>query len=230
MSGTATKCVLTANPEDPAMTSLPTPIAMKLEAIVIPVSDVGRAATFYAGLGWRVDADITAADGGRILQFTPPGSPASILIGTGLTPSVPGTTQFVHLIVPDIVAARAELIGKGIDASDVFHDASGGYNRFDPALRASGPDPDRRSYASFVTFHDPDGNGFVLQEITTRFPGRIDGGVASFASAQDLAHAMQRASAAHGKREARLGKADPDWPGWYATYMVAEQTGDTLPD
>ncbi|NIJ32326.1 VOC family protein [Sphingomonas oligoaromativorans] len=205
------------------------PIDMKLEAIVLPVADVDRAAAFYGQLGWRVDADIRTEGGGRILQFTPPGSPCSILIGTGLTPSAPGSTQFVHLIVSDIEAARAELVGKGVDASEVFHDAAGGYNRFDPAARASGPDPERRSYASFLTFSDPDGNGWVLQEITTRFEGRIDTGATGYASAGDLKDALKRAAAAHGEHEGRIGAPDADWPDWYAAYMVAEQSGVPLP-
>jgi catechol 2,3-dioxygenase-like lactoylglutathione lyase family enzyme len=197
----------------------------KLEAIVVPVSDVARAAAFYRRLGWRVDADIATEGGGRILQFTPPGSPASILIGTDLTPSAPGTAQFLHLIVSDIEAARAELVGKGVEASAVFHDAGGGYNRFDPTVRADGPDPDRRSYASFATFSDPDGNGWVLQEITSRFPGRIDTGVTSFGSVADLAEALRRAADAHGEHETLTGAADPNWPDWYAAHMAAEQAG-----
>ncbi|RRN63996.1 VOC family protein [Caulobacter sp. 602-1] len=197
----------------------------KLEVVVVPVSDVDRAAAFYRRLGWRVDADITTDAGGRILQFTPPGSPASILIGTGLTPSAPGTAQFLHLIVTDIEAARAELVSKGVQASAVFHDAAGGYNRFDPAARAEGPDPQRRSYASFVTFDDPDGNGWVLQEITSRFPGRIDPGVTSFSSVADLAEALRRAAAAHGEHEKLTGAADPAWADWYAAHMAAAQAG-----
>lgn len=203
---------------------------MKLEAIVIPVSDVDRAFAFYGKLGWRLDADIRTADGGRILQFTPPGSPCSILMGTGLTPSQPGSTQFVHLIVSDIVAAQADLVAHGVDASEVFHDAGGGYNRFDPAVRASGPDPERRTYASFVTFSDPDGNGWVLQEITTRFPGRIDAGVTSFGSVEELAAALRRAADAHGEHEKRFGGADANWPDWYAAHIVAEQAGEPAPD
>ena len=201
---------------------------MKLEVVVIPVSDVGRAAEFYKKLGWRVDADI-AAGANRLLQLTPPGSPCSIIFGTHITPSPPGTTQFLHLVVSDIVAARAELVAKGVNASEVFHDAAGGYNRFDPKARASGPDPKRRSYASFVTFNDPDGNGWILQEITTRFPGRVDPTVTTFASVSDLAGALRRAEAAHGAHEKRIGAADPDWPDWYASYMVAEEAGTTLP-
>jgi catechol 2,3-dioxygenase-like lactoylglutathione lyase family enzyme len=197
----------------------------KLEVVVVPVSDVSRAAAFYRRLDWRVDADIATEGGGRILQFTPPGSPASILIGTGLTPSAPGTAQFLHLIVSDIEAARAELVSRGVDASAVFHDAGGGYNRFDPAVRAEGLDPERRSYASFVTFSDPDGNGWVLQEITSRFPGRIDAGVTNFGSVADLAEALRRAAAAHGEHEKLTGAADPNWPDWYAAHMAGEQAG-----
>jgi catechol 2,3-dioxygenase-like lactoylglutathione lyase family enzyme len=203
-------------------------VDMKLEVVVIPVSDVGRAAEFYRRLGWRVDADIKKGDS-RLLQFTPPGSPCSIIFGTGITPSAPGTAQFLHLVVADIEAARQELVGNGVEASEVFHDASGGNNRFDPKVRASGRDPEGRSYATFVTFSDPDGNGWVLQEITTRLPGRIDSDETAFASATDLAGAMRRASAAHGEHEKRIGEADANWPDWYATYMVAEQAGGELP-
>ena len=202
-------------------------VDMKLEVVVIPVSDVGRAADFYQSLGWRKDADIAKGDR-RILQFTPPGSPCSIIFGTGTTPSAPGTARFLHLVVSDIEAARDELIGKGVDASEVFHDAGGGYNRFDPAVRASGPDPQRRTYASFVTFSDPDGNGWVLQEITTRLPGRVAGDT-TYASVNDLVQALRRAATAHGEHENRTGGRDENWPDWYAAYMVAEQAGTELP-
>jgi len=202
---------------------------MKLEAIVLPVADVDRAYSFYAGLKWRIDADIKTPDGGRILQFTPPGSPCSVLIGTGLTPSAPGSSQFIHLIVDDIVAAHAELVANGANPGEIYHDKTGGYNRFDPAVRAPGPDPERRSYASFLTFADPDGNGWVLQEITIRFEGRIDTGITSFSSAGDLEDALRRAATAHGEHEKRIGAADPEWPVWYAAYLVAEQSGAPLP-
>jgi catechol 2,3-dioxygenase-like lactoylglutathione lyase family enzyme len=203
-------------------------VDMKLEVVVIPVSDVDRAAKFYRSLGWRADADI--ADGAsRILQFTPPGSPCSIIFGTHLTPSAPGSAQFLHLIVSDIQMARAQLVRNGVESSGVFHDAAGGYNRFDVSARADGPDPQRRSYASFVAFSDPDGNGYVLQEITRRFPGRVEANSTTFASAADLTSALRRAAAAHGVHEKRLGAADANWPEWYARYMVAEQTGAELP-
>jgi catechol 2,3-dioxygenase-like lactoylglutathione lyase family enzyme len=202
---------------------------MKLEVVVIPVADVDRAAEFYGEkLGWRVDADFKRP-GGRLLQFTPPGSPCSIIFGTGITPSAPGSTQFLHLVVSDIEAAREELVRNGVEASEVFHDAGGGYNRFDPAVRASGPDPERRTYASFVVFNDPDGNGWLLQEITTRFAGRIDSDETAYASVPDLASALRRAEAAHGQHEKRTGQHDPEWADWYAAYMVAEQSGAELP-
>jgi catechol 2,3-dioxygenase-like lactoylglutathione lyase family enzyme len=202
---------------------------MKLEVVVLPVADVDRAAEFYAGkLGWRVDVDMKNGDR-RTLHLTPPGSGCSIMFGTGLTPSAPGTAQFLHLVVSDIEAAHAELVANGIDASEVFHDPTGNFNRFDPTVRASGPDPERGTYASYVAFNDPDGNGWVLQEVTTRFPGRIDSAVTSFASEKDLADAMRRAEAAHAKHEERTGEPDQDWPAWYATYIAAEQAGAELP-
>ena len=206
-----------------------TQVDMKLEVVVVPVSDVERAAQFYRKLGWRQDGDIGKGDDRR-LQFTPPGSQCSVIIRKGVGPAAPGTTQFLHLVVSDVVAAREELVGRGIDASEVFHDAAGGFNRFDRNARASGPDPQRRSYASFVSFNDPDGNGFVLQEITTRFPGRIDSNTTTYASVADLSKAMQRAAKAHGEHEKRIGAADPNWPDWYAAYMVAEQNGKPLPE
>jgi catechol 2,3-dioxygenase-like lactoylglutathione lyase family enzyme len=203
-------------------------VDMKLEVVVIPVADVDRAAKFYERLGWRKDADFV--DGkSRRLQFTPPGSQCSIIFGTSLTSSPPGTAQFLHLVVTDIQAAREELIRNGVDASGVFHDAAGGFNRFDPAARASGPDPKRRSYASFVTFKDPDGNLWLLQEITARLPGRMDSSTTTYTSPSDLAEAMRRAAKAHGEHEKRIGAADANWPDWYASYMVAEQSGKDLP-
>ena len=204
-------------------------VDMKLEVVFVPVSDVERAAAFYRKLGWRQDADTGKGDERR-LQFTPPGSACSIIIRKGVGPAVPGTTQFLHLVVSDIVVAREELVRKGIDASEVFHDAAGGFNRFDRNARASGPDPQRRSYASFVVFNDPDGNGFVLQEITTRLPGRIDSNETTYSSTPDLANAMRRAAKAHGEHEKRTGAADPNWPDWYAAYMVGEQNGKGLPE
>jgi catechol 2,3-dioxygenase-like lactoylglutathione lyase family enzyme len=200
---------------------------MKLEAIVIPVSDVDRAKAFYAGLGWRLDADLGGGDF-RIVQFNPPGSGCSVQFGNGLTSAEPGSALSL-LVVSDIEAAQAELEEAGIEGAGVFHDSSGGYDRFTPGLRASGPDPERRTYASFASFADPDGNVWQLQEITNRLPGRIDPGATTYSSVADVAAALRRAAAAHGEHEARIGKADPDWPDWYAAYMVAEQSGAELP-
>jgi len=202
-------------------------VDMKLEGVIIPVSDVDRAKKFYENLGWRLDADLGGGDF-RIVQFTPPGSGCSIQFGQGLTSAPAGTAQSL-LVVSDIEAAHQELTGEGVSDSGVYHDASGGYNRFDPAVRASGPDPQRRTYASFISFRDPDGNEWQLQEITSRLPGRVDPATTTFGSATDLAGALRRAAAAHGQHEARTGAADPNWPDWYASYMVAEQTGAELP-
>jgi catechol 2,3-dioxygenase-like lactoylglutathione lyase family enzyme len=200
-------------------------VALKLEVVTIPVSDVDRAKQFYEGLGWRLDADFTTATD-HVIQFTPPGSPCSIHFGTNLTAAAPGSAQML-LIVSDIQAARDELLRRGVTVGEVFHFT--GFNRVDPAKRLSGPAPDRPSYGSFVSFSDPDGNTWLVQEITTRLPGRIDPGTISFGSASDLASAFRRAEAAHGEHEKRTGQRDADWPTWYAAYMVAEQAGTELP-
>jgi catechol 2,3-dioxygenase-like lactoylglutathione lyase family enzyme len=199
-------------------------IDMKLEVVVIPVSDVDRAKRFYGDLGWRLDADFVVDDKFRGIQFTPPGSPCSIQFGTEVSSSVPGSARGLYLVVSDIQPARAELIDRGVDVSEVFHRAGPGQ----PPL--SGPDPARRSYFSYATFNDPDGNEWLLQEVTTRFPGRIDSNATGFASASDLASAMRRASTAHGEHETRMGgQRDENWSDWYAEYMVAEQAGTELP-
>jgi catechol 2,3-dioxygenase-like lactoylglutathione lyase family enzyme len=200
-------------------------VAMKLEVITIPVSDVDRAKEFYGGLGWRLDADFSKGDD-RVVQFTPPGSQCSVHFGRNVTSVAPGSAQSLWLIVSDIQAARDELVGRGIEVSEVFHYA--GWNRVDPDARLSGPAPDRRSYASFVSFSDPDGNGWLLQEITTRLPGRVAGDT-TYASAGDLAQALRRAEAAHGQHEKRTGQRDQNWPDWYAEYMRREQSGEELP-
>ncbi len=202
-------------------------IDMKLEAVVIPVSDVDRAKAFYERLGWRLDADL-GNETFRIVQLTPPGSDCSIQFGIGLTATAPGSSQSL-LVVSDVGAAHEELAAGGADSSEVFHDGSGGYNRWDASSRASGPDPDRRTYASFLEFTDPDGNLWQLQEITSRLPGRIGATSATFSSADELRRALERAAAAHGEHEKRLGEADEQWPEWYAAYMLAEQLGDEPP-
>jgi catechol 2,3-dioxygenase-like lactoylglutathione lyase family enzyme len=199
-------------------------VDMKLEVVVIPVADVERAKRFYSGLGWRLDGDFVVGDGFRGIQFTPPGSPCSIHFGTGITSAVPGSARGLYLVVADIEAARSELLARGAAVSEVFHREGPGR----PAL--NGPHPARASYSSFATFSDPDGNEWLLQEVTMRLPGRVDADATSFASASDLASAMRRASAAHGEHEARMGgQRDENWPDWYAEYIVAEQAGKELP-
>jgi len=210
-------------------------VGMKLEVVVIPVSDVDRAKEFYARLGWRLDADVVSGIGSRLIQFTPPSSGCSIqfganLFGQNVTTAAPGSLQGLYLIVSVIEAARDELIAHGVDASEVFHCASGYACRFaGDAGRISGPQPERGSYGSFVSFRDSDGNGWLLQEVTTRLPGRVYPAATSFSSASDLASALRRASAAHGQHEKRIGHPDPNWPDWYADYMVCEESSQELP-
>jgi catechol 2,3-dioxygenase-like lactoylglutathione lyase family enzyme len=205
---------------------------MKLEVIVIPVSDVDRSKRFYDSLGWRLDADFVRGDDFRVVQFTPPRSPCSIHFGTGVTSSVPGSAQGLYLVVSDVEEARADLVARGVEVSELFHGSPA-----DLARRArpgsegyrSGPDPQRRSYTSFASFSDPDGNGWLLQEVTVRLLGRVDPSNTSFTSATELASALRRAATAHGEHEKRIGKRDEDWPDWYAKYLVQEQAGGPLP-
>ena len=197
---------------------------MKLEAVVIPVADVDRAKRFYGGLGWRLDADFVVGDEFRGVQFTPPGSPCSIHFGTGLTSAEPGSASGLYLVVSDIEAARAELADRGAGVSEAFHRAGPGQ----PAL--PGPHPERSSYSSYASFSDPDGNSWLLQEVTVRLPGRVDPDQTSFSSSADLAKALRRAAAAHGEHEKRTGgQRDENWPDWYAEYLVREQSGEALP-
>ena len=209
-------------------------VDMKFEIVVLPVSDVDRAKEFYGRLGWRLDADYDNGNDFRVIQFTPPGSGCSVIFGKNVTAAAPGSAQGMYLIVSDIEAARKELLGRGVEIGEVFHDASGVYAGPDePYLfgrrRVSGQDPDHRSYRSFASFNDPDGNGWLFQEVTTRLPGRIDSAATSFGSANDLASAFRRAEAAHGEHEKRTGQRDASWADWYAAYMVAEQSGKELP-
>ena len=206
---------------------------MKFEIVVIPVSDVDRAKRFYGGLGWRLDADFAAGDDYRVIQFTPPGSGCSVIFGKNVTAAAPGSARGLYLIVSDIEAARKELLARGVEVSKVFHDAGGVYAGTDEPylfgrLRVSGMDPEHRSYRSFASFGDPDGNGWLFQEITARLPGRVDGDT-TFTPSSELASALRRAAAAHGEHEKRIGKPDADWPDWYAEYIVREQTGKELP-
>jgi catechol 2,3-dioxygenase-like lactoylglutathione lyase family enzyme len=203
-------------------------VDMKLEVVVIPVSDVDRAKEFYGRLGWRLDADFATGDDFRVIQFTPPGSGCAVIFGKNITSAAPGSAQGLYLIVSDIEAARDELVGRGVEVG-VFHDAGGVFHHAGTVGRVSGPDPQHRSYRSFASFSDPDGNGWLFQEVTTRLPGRIDPAATSFGSASDLASAFRRAAAAHGEHEKRIGKADANWPDWYAEYMVREQAGTELP-
>ena len=212
-----------AGAQDFRQSSTAQKIAMKLEVAVIPVSDADHAKSFYAGLGWRLDADFAVGDTFRVVQFTPPGSPASIHFGKGVTSAAPGSSA-VYLVVHDIEAARAELVSHGVDVSEIFHIAGPGQ----PPV--PGRNPKRDSYSSYAKFNDPDGNTWLLQEITERFPGRIDANETAFASVADLASALRRAAAAHGEYEKRVGgRHDEAWPDWYAEYMAAEQAGRELP-
>jgi catechol 2,3-dioxygenase-like lactoylglutathione lyase family enzyme len=195
-------------------------VDMKLEVAILPVADVERAKKFYARLGWRLDADLALHNGFRVVQLTPHGSSCSIQFGTNLTSAAPGSAKD-YLIVSDIQAARDALIAAGIEVGDIFH--------LGPNGPVNGPDPEHRTYSSRAVFSDPDGNSWILQEITSRLPGRVDPGATTFGSATDLASAMRRAAAAHGEHETRIGAADPNWPDWYAAYMVAEQFGTELP-
>jgi catechol 2,3-dioxygenase-like lactoylglutathione lyase family enzyme len=206
-------------------------IDLKLEVVVIPVADADRSKEFYAGLGWRLDADFSYDNGYRVVQFTPPGSLCSIQFGSKITAAAPGSAHGLYLIVSDIEAGRAELLNQGAKVSEVFHAGAPGaqLQPDDLSGRVSGPEPDHKTYSSFATFEDPDGNGWLLQEVTDRLPGRVDPDVTSFGSVGDLASALRRAEAAHGEHEKRIGKADPDWPDWYATFMLAEQAGEELP-
>ena len=209
------------------------PVDMKFEIVVIPVSDVDRAKEFYAKLGWRVDADFDNGKDFRIVQLTPHGSGCSIIFGKNVTAAAPGSAQGLYLIVSDLQSARQALLDRGIAVSEVFHN-EGVYTGTDETylfgrVRVSGPDPEHHSYRSFASFKDPDGNGWLFQEITARLPGRIDSAATTYASASDLANAMRRAEAAHGEHEKRIGAHDANWPDWYASYMVAEQAGTELP-
>lgn len=198
-------------------------VDMKLEVALIPVSDVDCAKEFYIKLGWRLDDDMVMGTDLRKVQLTPLGSECSISFGKGVTSAAPGSFRG-GLTVSDIEAAHDELVARGINASEVFHGSP-----FNPTRRISGPDPDRQSYRSYVSFEDPDGNVWIVQEVTRRLPGRIDPAVTTFGSANDLASAVRRAAAAHGEHEKRNGQSDANWSDWYAAYMVAEQVGTELP-
>jgi catechol 2,3-dioxygenase-like lactoylglutathione lyase family enzyme len=200
---------------------------MKLEVVIVPVSDVDRAKAFYEKMGFRLDIDI-ANENFRGIQFTPPRSEASIIFGKGVTSITAGSAELV-LAVDDLDAARENLIAHGVNVSEVFHYAGGPFNNAVENPRVAGRDPEGRSYFSFASFEDPDGNCWLLQEITTRLPGRIDSAATMFDSVSDLSSALRRAEAAHGEHEKRTGERDANWPDWYAKYLVAEKTGTELP-
>ena len=202
---------------------------MKLEVVLLVVSDVDRAKAFYENLGWRLDIDIAPSENYRAIQFTPPGSQTSIIFGKGVTSAESGPADGLVLAVNDVAATREDLLARGVGVSEVFHYAGGPFNNTLENPRAGGRDPEGRSYFSFASFSDPDGYGWLLQEITTRLPGRVDTGVTSYGSATDLAAALRRAEAAHGEHEKRTGQRDANWPDWYAEYMTAEQAGTELP-
>jgi catechol 2,3-dioxygenase-like lactoylglutathione lyase family enzyme len=209
-------------------------VDMKLEVVVIPVADVERSKNFYSTLGWRLDAEFTSGDDFHIIQFTPPGSGASVIFGKNVTSAAPGSAQGLYLVVSDIEAARKELLARGVAVSEVFHHEGDVHTGPDePYLfgrrRISGPDPEHRTYHSYVSFSDPDGNGWLLQEVTARLPGRVDTNQTTFASVSDLAAAFRRAEVAHGEHEKRTGVRDANWPDWYAEYIAAEQAGKELP-
>lgn len=209
---------------EPAVRTATAPVVdMKLEVVVIPVSDVDRAKRFYESLGWRLDGDFVVGDQFRGVQLTPPGSQCSIHIGKGITSAAPGSAPGLYLVVSDIEAARAALVARGAEVSEVFHRAGPG------TPPQPGRDPGAHSYASFVSFKDPDGNSWLVQEVTARFPGRIDGDDTTFTSSRDLERALERAATAHGEHEKRIGHRDESWPAWYADYLVKEQSGKPLP-
>lgn len=208
-------------------------VDLKLEVVVIPVSDVDRAKAFYANLGWRLDADFASGDGWRVIQFTPPGSACSVIFGKNVTPAAPGSAQGLYLIVSDLEAARQDLLARGVKISESFHGGGDVHAGTDEpylfgTVRLNGADPKRGSYSSFASFRDPDGNGWLFQEITTRLPGRIDTTDTAFTSSSELARALRRA-AAHGEHEKRTGVHDENWQDWYADYIVREQAGQPLP-
>jgi catechol 2,3-dioxygenase-like lactoylglutathione lyase family enzyme len=205
-------------------------VDMKLEVVVVPVADVDRAKAFYERLGWRMDIDHTTPAGLRVVQVTPPGSATAIILGDAITDALPGPLRELQLVVADIDAAREQLIAAGAKVSEIFHDAGGVFHHDGTAERVIGADPQRRSYGSFTSFDDPDGNGWVLQEVTQRGPGRVASDQTTFASVTDLEGALRRAAAAHGEHERRTGAPDAQWPVWYAEHMAREQSGEELPD
>jgi catechol 2,3-dioxygenase-like lactoylglutathione lyase family enzyme len=198
-------------------------VEMKLEVVVIPVADVERSKRFYTDLGWRLDADFKVGEEFHAVQFTPVGSACSIHFGKGITSAAPGSAGGCILAVSDIEAARKELIDRGVTVGDVFHREGPGK----PAIK--GVHPQRNTYSSFASFSDPDGNTWLLQEVTSRLPGRLDTTDVTFSSSADLATALKRAETAHIEHEKRTGERDAQWSAWYAEYLVNERAGKPSP-
>jgi predicted enzyme related to lactoylglutathione lyase len=202
---------------------------MKFEVVVIPVSDVDRAKRFYAALGWRLDIDFAASQEYRVVQFTPPGSACSIIFGIGITPAAPGSVKGLYLIVSDIETARADMVDRGVTVSEPFYDTGGIFHHLHGEGVVAGLQPQRRSYGSYASFSDPDGNGWFLQEVTARLPGHELSRDVEFSSSIELARALRRAATAHHEHERRIGGQDTNWANWYADYISAEQAGEPLP-
>jgi catechol 2,3-dioxygenase-like lactoylglutathione lyase family enzyme len=220
MGGLADGCCRHRKSTDSGVAEELTMVEYKVEIVVLPVSDVDRSKEFYGGLGFREDVDFTGADGLRVVHFTPPGSAASLIVGDGVTDAAPGSVRGIHLVVDDIVEAKADLDAKGVKTSEIFHDAQGVFHHAGEVARVEGPHPERQSYGSFLSFEDPDGNEFVLQEVTERRPGRVSHVV--HGSVAELEQALRDAAAAHGEHEKELGHEDEDWPAWYAAHMARE--------
>ncbi|HWD61833.1 MAG TPA: VOC family protein [Humibacter sp.] len=202
--------------------------AAKIEVVVIPVADADRAKAFYETLGWHLDVDLVIADDYRVIEFTPTGSPTSVILGVGVSDAQPGSTKGIMLVVDDIEAARADLVARGVDASEIFHDATGVFHHAGTTARLPGLAPERASYSSFLSFDDPDGNQWVVQEVTARIPGRNVR--TSFDSPAEVSAALRRAAVAHGEHEKRTGHEDENWPDWYAEYIVREAAGQQRPE
>ena len=204
--------------EHAARTATVAAVDLKVEVIPLPVSDVDRAKRFYEGLGWRVDADFAAGDEWRVVQLTPPGSPCSVMLGKGFTTAAPGSLQGTFLVVDNLEAARAELVRRGADVTEVFHFENSLLRASTTKGRTPGRDPENRSYFSFASFSDPDGNSWLLQEVTTRFPGR------GFSSdVATLTELLRETEKRHGEYEATSPKHH--WSEWYAAYIVARERG-----
>jgi catechol 2,3-dioxygenase-like lactoylglutathione lyase family enzyme len=202
---------------------------MKFEFIVIGVSDIDRAKDFYSAIGWTLDMDFVRDEGFRVIQFTPPGSYCSIIFGQGITTNSPGSAKGLYLVVSDIETARAGLLAAGAKVSEIFHDAGGVFHHAGGNDRVQGTAPQRRSYGSFAEFGDPDGNGWLLQEVTVRLPGHGLPDGTRFSSPVELSGALRRAHAAYEAQRNGMGLQHPDWTTWYADYIVLEQAGKALP-